>query len=132
MNLFVDTSAFFAVLDANDRNHTSAKKVWLEVLGSNANLICTNYVLVETLALVQHRLGLPAVRSFQNDVVPILTIEWITEEVHDAAISALMVANRHTLSLVDCVSFETMRLLGLKKVFAFDPDFAQQGFHSIP
>lgn len=131
MTLFVDTSAFFAVLDADDRNHKRAIHIWQKVLTTGTSLICTNYVLVETLALLQNRLGLPAVRSFQNDVVPVLRVEWVTEEVHSAAISALLVANRRALSLVDCVSFETMNRLGLKQVFAFDPDFTQQGFHCI-
>jgi uncharacterized protein len=132
MNLFVDTSAFFAVMDADDRNHKQARQVWQDALNSAANLICTNYILVETLALLQNRLGMPAVRSFQADVVPILRIEWVSETLHAAAISALLVANRRQLSLVDCVSFETMRILGLKQVFAFDPDFSQQGFHCLP
>ncbi|MEI6809693.1 MAG: hypothetical protein WCN95_13310, partial [bacterium] len=29
---------------------------------------------------------------------------------------------------VDCVSFEVMRRLGLRNVFAFDNHFAEQGF----
>jgi len=35
---------------------------------------------------------------------------------------------RKKLSLVDCVSFNLMRRLGVKKVFAFDPHFKEQGF----
>lgn len=30
-----------------------------------------NYVVIETLALLQHRLGLIAVRSFHEDVMPL-------------------------------------------------------------
>ncbi len=132
MNLFVDTSAFFAVLDADDRNHKKARQMWQDLLNSGANLICTNYILVETLALLQHRLGVPAVRSFQADVVPVLKIEWVSETLHASAVSALLVANRRQLSLVDCVNFEAMRSMGLTQVFAFDPDFSHQGFHCIP
>lgn len=132
MNLYVDTSAFFAVMDADDRNHKQARQVWQDVLNSGAILVCTNYILVETLALLRHRLGMPAVRSFQTDVIPVLKIEWVSETLHAAAVSALLVANRRQLSLVDCVSFETMRSMGLKQVFAFDPDFSQQGFHRMP
>jgi predicted nucleic acid-binding protein len=51
---------------------------------------------------------------------------------HDRAIAALLTAGARDLSLVDCVSFEVMRLLGLDTAFAFDAHFAQQGFRSLP
>lgn len=52
--------------------------------------------------------------------------------IHDAAVSALLVASRRQLSLVDCVSFETMRRLAIQNTFALDPHFAEQGFTLIP
>ena len=39
---------------------------------------------------------------------------------------------RRQLSLVDCASFDIMRRLGLRDVFAFDPHFAEQGFRCLP
>src|SRR3972149_9815252 len=125
MNVFVDTSAFFAVMDADDRNHKQAKAVWRDILNAETIMICTNYVLVETFALLQSRLGLKAVRSFQTDAVPVLQVEWVSETLHRVVVSALLVANRRRISLVDCVSFETMRALGIRKAFAFNPDFLQ-------
>jgi predicted nucleic acid-binding protein len=35
------------------------------------------------------------------------------------------------LSLVDCVSFEIMRDLGIATTFSFDDHFAQQGFRRL-
>ena len=45
---------------------------------------------------------------------------------------ALLVVNHRKLSLVDCASFETMRRLGIQKVFTFDRHFADQGFQVLP
>src|SRR3990172_6539311 len=113
MNVFVDTSAFYAVVDADDLNHARAKRTWIELLDQQGVLVCTNYVLVETFALLQHRLGLPAVRAFEADAVPVLQIEWVGEIQHRSAVAALLAASKRNLSLVDCVSFEVMRQSGL-------------------
>lgn len=62
MSTFVDTSALLAVLDASDVAHKVADRIWRRLIESDERLVSTNYVLVETFALVQRRLGLPAVR----------------------------------------------------------------------
>jgi len=131
MRTFVDTSALYALLDRGDQNHGPAKRAWTQILDTGEPSITTNYVLVETFALLQHRLGVAAVRGFQEDLIPILQVEFVTPEQHRSGISALLAADRRGLSLVDCVSFEVMRNLGLRAVFGFDPHFKEQGFTLI-
>jgi uncharacterized protein len=128
MIVFADTSALYAVLDRDDENHQRARAAWEMLLKSDAVLLTSNYVLVETCALVQHRLGLDALRTFQDDILPLLTVEWISQAQHDSAIGAVLLAGRKKLSLVDCVSFGMMRAGGLRKAFAFDRHFVEQGF----
>lgn len=132
MRVFVDTSAFLAVLDADDTEHERGKKAWEHFIAGEEVMVCSNYVLVETFALVQHRLGMEAVRAFQEDICPILNIEWMDESDHRAGVAAVLAASRRRLSLVDCVSFEVMRRLGIHRVFCFDPHFKEQGFECIP
>jgi predicted nucleic acid-binding protein len=132
MNIFVDTSAFFALLDADDAHHKKAKGAWVEALKPENNLVTTNYVLIESFALIQNRLGLDALKEFQNDILPLIGIEWVLAHHHTRAVSALLAASKKSLSLVDCVSFEVIRDLGLSKVFCFDPHFSDQGFTCIP
>ncbi|MBN1145624.1 MAG: type II toxin-antitoxin system VapC family toxin [Anaerolineales bacterium] len=132
MTIFIDTSALYAVLCADDPNHKAARITWLDLLSQPEDLICTNYILVESFALIQNRLGIQAVRAFQEDVIPLLGVEWLGAVQHQAAISAVLIAGRKQLSLVDCASFETMRRLGITTAFAFDPHFKEQGFTCIP
>ncbi|OGP98580.1 MAG: twitching motility protein PilT [Deltaproteobacteria bacterium RBG_19FT_COMBO_52_11] len=132
MRIFVDTSALYALLDRDDRNHQKGKKAWREILDGSSTLVTSNYILVETLALLQSRLGLEAVRGFQEDVVPILQVEFVTLDIHRAGMAALLSAGRRGLSLVDCVSFELMRNLGIKIAFTFDAHFKEQGFTTVP
>jgi predicted nucleic acid-binding protein len=132
MRIFIDTSAIYALLDRDDIEHKKAKKIWIDLLHSEDILITSNYVLVESFALIQNRLGIEAVRGFQEDIIPLANIEWVNAETHKSGVSALLAASKRRLSLVDCISFEVMRNLAIKTIFAFDPHFAEQGFQCIP
>jgi len=132
VSAFVDTSAFLAVLSADDPNHEKAAEVWRRLLADDTVLLTTSYVLVETFAVAQRRLGMEAVRTFHEDVVPVLSVVWVDEAMHSAGARALLAAGKAKLSLVDCVSFHVMRAQALKKAFAFDRDFEDQGFDCNP
>lgn len=131
MTFFVDTSALLAVLDADDENHQKARETWEDLISREAELVCSSYILVETFALVQNRLGIEAVRTFQEDVMPLVNTVWIDESMHQVGVTAVLTAARKNLSLVDCISFDVMRRLGIKSVFVFDPHFKEQGFECI-
>lgn len=125
---FADTSGLYALLDRDDQNHTVAKRCWLRLMDREEPLLTTNYVLVETCALAQRRLGIEAVRVIEGDLSPVLRVEWIGQDTHSLATNALLTARRKTLSLVDCVSFIAMRRTGLQTAFAFDRHFREEGF----
>ncbi len=95
-------------------------------------LLTHNYVVVETLAVAQNRLGPRAVRVLVEDVLPPIEVEWVDEQLHAAATSALLAAGRGKLSFIDWVSFELMRRRGIETAFAFDRDFARRGFTTVP
>ncbi len=132
MSVCVDTSAFLAVLDADDAHHAKALPIWQSLITCEEALVCSSYVLVESFALLQDRLGMAAVIVFQNDMLPIIKIEWMDEATHRAGVSALITAGRRHLSLVDCTSFATMRRLGIQSAFTFDQHFSAQGFECLP
>ncbi len=132
MTTFVDTSFFIALLTKEDRFHSRADQAWKSLLESDTTLVCSNYIILETFSLLQNRLGLEAVSDFKNDVVPILSVEWIDEYSHEAGLAAVLAVKKRDLSLVDCVSFEVMRKKGIKNILTFDKHFREHGFHCIP
>ena len=132
MTIFIDTSAFYAVLDRDDDNHLRARAAWEAMLRDGSDLLTNNYVLLETSALLQHRLGLAALRTFHEDVEPVVRIDWVAEGRHRDAAGVVLAVGRKKLSLVDCVSFQTMRELGVRSAFCFDRHFGEQGFEIIP
>jgi predicted nucleic acid-binding protein len=130
VSVFVDTSALYAVLDRDDAHHAPAAAIWTKLLADEVRLVTSSYVVVESCALIQSRLGMKALRTFLDDVLPVIETYWIAEHDHRSAMDAVIVADRRGLSLVDCASFVVMRRLALRTAFAFDPDFDQQGFAS--
>jgi predicted nucleic acid-binding protein len=128
---FVDTSALLAVLDADDKQHERASRTWRTLIDAGEPLLTTSYVLVETFALTQARLGLDAVGALDSSVVPLLQTIWVDDALHRAGIAALLTAHRRDLSLVDCVSFEAMRRHGITRAFVFDRHFRELGFSDV-
>lgn len=132
MSVFVDTSALYALLDRDDRFHGEARAAWADLLGGDNPLVTSNYVLVETFALVQRRLGMDAVRACADRLLPAVGTEWVDEDDHQTALAAVLAAGRQDLSLVDCASFRLIRRLRIRTAFTFDPHFAEQGFETVP
>jgi predicted nucleic acid-binding protein len=132
MAVFLDTSAILPVLHADDRDHAAALEQWAALLRDGEVVVTTNYVVVESCALVARRFGMTAVQALQAEIVPALEVEWIAPTLHDEATTTMLTANRRDLSLVDCVSFAVMRRRGLRDAFAFDRHFEEQGFRRLP
>jgi len=131
--VFIDSSAIYAYLARDDQNHTRSLATFKDLVTQGVDLLTTNYVLLETTALVQKRLGLDAVRTFQREFAPMVRrVDWVSEHDHLGAMEALLLAGRRKLSLVDCVSFQYMRKFGLTTAFTFDDHFREQGFTVVP
>jgi len=128
LTVFVDTSALFALLDAEDAGHDLAFPAWSRGIDECAGFVTTNYVLVETISVVQRRLGFDAVRILIDEMLPMIDTLWVTDADHAAAMNALLAAGRRHLSLVDCVSFTVMRRLDIREYLGLDPHFEELGF----
>jgi predicted nucleic acid-binding protein len=127
-NAFIDTSAFYALMDRSDSYHEKAKKLWGLLLDEEVYLKTTNYIIIETLALLQNRLGFEAAHLYTSDILELVDILWIDEPRHNLAFELWLSLGRKKLSLVDCVSFISMRHYKLEAVFGYDRHFDQQGF----
>ena len=128
MTVFVDTSALFALLVRDDAMHVRAREAFTSLARREAQLLTSSYVLVETTALLQRRVGLTSVRDFNAKVFPLLEIVWVDTVWHARAMQRLFDESSRNLSLVDCLSFEIMEVQEITEAFAFDQDFTAQGF----
>ena len=130
-DVFVDTSALFALLVENDDNHETARLAAPSLRDQDARLVTSSFVVLETVTLLQSRIGIAAVRTFYRDLLPLLKVEWINEDLLHRAMSALLASSHRRVSLTDWTSITLMRERGIEHVFAFDDDFARQGFQPV-
>lgn len=130
--MLIDSSALYAALDRLDKNHAAANACFVEAIRRGDDLRTHNYIVTESCALVQRRLGADAAADLLRRLVPLTEIVWVDREVHESAAAAFIAARSTSVSLVDRVSFEVMRREGLETAFAFDTDFVRAGFHTVP
>jgi predicted nucleic acid-binding protein len=130
--VFVDTSAFGALLNGADADHRAALAIANNLARERRRLITTNFVVAETHALLLSRggrdLALQSLYRIDQGVEHTVRVSeederrarWIIERYRDK-----------DFSLVDALSFAVMERLGIDHAFTFDRHFAQYGFQVV-
>ena len=107
--------------------HTEAVAALTKVTAQGQGVLTHNYILVESAALLQSRIGLRTALAFLSDAEK-FTVHWVTPRDHADAVALLAERKRRGLSLVDCMSFTVMRNYGVTAALAYDADFEAEGF----
>jgi uncharacterized protein len=132
VSLFVDTSGLYALLVRTERDHGAMLDAFRAAAERGRRMVTTNYVIVETAALLQHRIGLAPVRDLEERILPLVIVQWVSSELHRRAVERLVRTDKRKVSLVDVVSFVVMDAEGLTDVLGLDPDFTAEGFRLLP
>lgn len=124
-----DSSAVLALLDARDAGHERAAAVVERLARENRPGFITNYVEVETHALLLRKLGRSAARDWLfAKGVPVIRATPADED------RARAILTRHAdkdWSLCDAISFAVMDAQQVKTAFSFDRHFAQYGKFTV-
>jgi predicted nucleic acid-binding protein len=133
--IFVDTSAWLALADSNDHDHSRAIELQRRISrGEFGKQVTSNYVMAETLTIIRRRLGLPQSLELAEAVRRGSQVAqfWVEPVHHNEAVELMATRADTEWSLTDCSSFVIMRSLGVRDAFSFDRDFAQAGFTLHP
>jgi predicted nucleic acid-binding protein len=130
-DVFVDTVALLALWEINDQWHEAAERTFLQANQENWRLLTTSFVLLETgnavarkphrRALLNLRAGLLLAGNLIEPNEDDCRIAWEAYERHDAG----------KAGIVDLVSFQVMRRLGLTDAITSDEHFRAAGFHTL-
>lgn len=128
--IFVDTSFFFPLLSARDRDHQRVREVFEGFKGQRLveQLVTTNHVIAETITLarvrVDHALAVQVGELLYAE--KIARIHWATPDEEKAAFAYLAKHDDKEYSSVDCLSFVVMEGLGMREALAVDSDFTHR------
>ena len=125
--IFIDTSAIYAYINAKDPDHETVKHF---LNGCEGNLLLSNFIFDEIATLVMARLGHDkAVLTGQVLSNPNI-FSLVRIGLNDERKVWDLFANRldKAYSFTDCTSFVIMRKLYIVKYLALDIHFRQEGF----
>lgn len=131
-SVFVDTSAWIALLQENDSHHRDALATARRLKQQRARLVTTNFVVAETHALLLRTGYLPAVtflRKAEAEEIALIT----RAEAEDEAIARAIIYQftDKDYSLTDAISFAVMMRLGIIQAWSYDRHFVQYGWHVL-
>jgi predicted nucleic acid-binding protein len=131
MGVFVDTSAWYALLDRTDAEHTAIVD---QLRAHRTRLTTSNFVVSETITLLRYKVGWAFACNFGDKIRAgqLAELERISPADEDAAWRIFLRYRDHTFSFVDCTSFALMERLGLTTAITLDEDFRTFGFHCLP
>lgn len=128
--VFVDASAYVALLRRDDTNHAAAAAIFSALQAQRSRLYTTYFAVAEAHALLLRYLGIaPASRFLQSlDASQITTIVHAEPTDINAAKALLYRYSDKYFSLANAIAFTIMTRLRLQTAFASDGDFRQYGW----
>jgi predicted nucleic acid-binding protein len=120
-----DSSAVLALLDADDADHDTAARVAREIANESRPSFVTNYIEVETHALLLRKLGRSlALEWLLSGGLPVVRVSPQEEQ---RAREILERYNDKDWSLCDSISFAVIDSRSIDAAFSFDRRFLQFG-----
>ena len=131
--VFVDSSAYLALLDTDDEHHREAVATLQELAQARYRQFTTNVLLIESHALILSVLGRDRAAQFLKDMQESATVVIRARAAdEERAKQILFQYTDKEFSFADAISFAVMERLGIRLAFTFDRDFTQYGFPVIP
>ena len=129
--IFVDTGAWYALVDKKDPDHSAAASF---LKNNKVPLLTTNFIFDEAVTLLRRRLGwIIAVRFgrlLKNS--RLTTLMAVQRESEEKAWELFLKFKDQDFSYTDCTSFAVMEALKVDTAFSFDRHFRTMKFQVFP
>ena len=131
--VFVDTSALYALIDKRDSHHRKTGEVVVRLLRSRRRLVTTDYIVAEAVNLANARAG----SVLGTRILDLLEqsagirVEWISSARFESTKRFFRRHTDHRYSFTDCASFVVMHELELAEALTTDHHYVEAGFTSL-
>ncbi len=135
--VFIDTSAWIALMVANDHHHEKAALCFSELIRVAASFITTEYILDETITRIKYDVSHRKALKFLDVIKRAeesghLSLHRIDDLLWNESVQIFRKYSDKMLSFTDCTSCAVAKKLKIDTIFAFDSDFLYMGFSLIP
>lgn len=129
--IFVDTSAWFALSCHQDQDHPVIRDLFAR---NRLPLLATDYILDETITLLQARLNHAYAVRFLDRLVSssLVQLTYLSPRQIEAAMTLFRNRPDKNCSFTDCTSFVVMAESQIEVAFTLDKHFRQAGFQVKP
>ena len=131
--VFVDTSALYAMIDKRDSAAKFVFEIVSKLVRAGRRLVVTDYIVTETVNLANARRS-PFLAMRVLDLIEQsagIRVEWIGSERFEATKSFYRKHADHSYSFTDCSSFVVMRELRLRDALTTDHHFKEAGMQVL-
>lgn len=129
--LFVDTGAWYALVDRNDPDHKEAVSF---IKNNKIPPLTTNFVFDEAVTLLRSRIGWNVAKEFGQRLKDSRFVSLISvkDEDEEKAWEIFLKYKDKDFSYTDCTSFAVMQRLKIDVAFTFDSHFQTMKFLAMP
>lgn len=129
--IFVDTGAWYAIVDKKDPDHKQAEAF---LRNNKSPIVTTNFIFDETVTLLRSRLGWDVAKGFGQNLKnsSLVSMVAVKDEDEERAWQIFLKYKDQDFSFTDCTSFAVMERLKLDTAFSFDSHFEAMKFQRVP
>ncbi len=129
--LFVDTGAWYALIDRKDPDHKTAVDFFSK---NKIPLVTSNFIFDETVTLLRSRLGWEVASDFGKKLKDsaFVSLAAVKDTDEEKAWEIFLKFKDKAFSYTDCTSFAFMQRLGMNAAFTFDSHFKTMKYQAFP
>jgi len=135
--VFIDSTAWLAILDENNINHKFAREYYEKLLDQNSKLVTNSFVIDETLSALKMNFGNDFAQKFLEIVdESVLTInikvDWISRRIRRNALNNFLKSSTANLQLRHYYINESLKRKKVDIVFSYDQNLKSFDFPVMP
>jgi predicted nucleic acid-binding protein len=137
MRVFIDSSAWYALVFSANKNHDTAKDYFLSLLESRARLYSTITEINQAIFLIKKECGLAMAMEFNKIIDEAaltgnIHVSWLTRRLRRNSLKHFFSFKETEIELRHCIIFEEIRKKRINIIFSFDTNLKIFGVPLMP